>query len=725
MSKYLSHISADGREQTNLEHLTQTAELCGEFASHFHARELGILTGMAHDIGKFSAEFQNRLKNNGKKVDHSTAGAVECCKLGHAYAAYAVLAHHSGLPDYGSRDALTGSTASARLNRAMKGELCDYSAWKNEFSLPAAALPGYVMRDRLTDIFFIRMLYSCLVDADFLDTAEFMCGEPYINSSYADMEELNRRLDAYISGWFPPKNELNVRRCEILTSCVERASTESSDLLTLTVPTGGGKTIASLAFALRRAIRPDQPRRRIIYIIPYTSIIEQTAEIFRKILGEENVLEHHSGIIYDTNKELNINNDTNEELNKNNIHLARATENWDAPVVVTTAVQFFESFYASRNSRCRKLHNIADSVIVFDEAQMLPLPYLRPCIHVISQLVAHYGVTAVLCTATQPVLEPFFKDYLPDVVPVELCPPELQKDEIFKRVSFRQTERMSPAALAEKLNSHTQVLCIVNSRAAAYELYPLLEKDGSSFHLSTLMTPADRKKILADIRKRLKENLPCRVVSTSLIEAGVDVDFPVVYREEAGLDSILQAAGRCNREGNRRREDSIVTIFKSEKNPPLLFRQAIDAARVVLRTQKDIASQTAVRQYFEEYYQSKGDPATDRHTILGQLDSALMPIRTVAEQFHLIESDTKTVCIPIGEGEQLVEQYRYGEVTRNLIRQLGQYSVAIYEDHFKALYSAGDIEMIGNDFFVLKNIDLYSSETGLSLTADTGKAEFI
>jgi len=725
MSKYLSHIAADGREQTNLEHLTHTAELCGEFASFFGAREFGMLTGMAHDMGKFSAEFQNRLKNNGRRVDHSTAGAVECCKLGNIYAAYAVLAHHSGLPDNGSRDALDGSTASARINRAMKGDLCDYSAWKDELSLPEATPPDFIGRDQLTDVFFIRMLYSCLVDADFLDTAEFMCGEPYIEPSYADMAELNRRLDAYISGWFPPKNELNRRRCEILTTCMDRAATETSDLLTLTVPTGGGKTVASLAFALRRAIRPDQPRRRIIYVIPYTSIIEQTAGIFREILGEENVLEHHSGIVYDTNKELNANHDSYEELNKNNIHLARATENWDAPVVITTAVQFFESFFASRNSRCRKLHNIANSVIVFDEAQMLPLPYLHPCIHVISQLVAHYGVTAVLCTATQPVLEPFFKKFLPDVIPVELCPPELQKDEIFKRVSFRQTEQISPEALAEKLNSHTQVLCIVNSRAAAYELYALLDKDGSSFHLSTLMTPADRKKILADIHKRLKENLPCRVVSTSLIEAGVDVDFPVVYREEAGLDSILQAAGRCNREGKRKREDSIVTIFKSEKKPPLLFRQAIDAARGILRKQEDIASQAAVRQYFTEYYQSKGDQGTDRHQILRQLDDPLMPFRTVAGQFHLIESDTKTVCIPIGEGEQLVEQYRYGEVTRNLIRQLGQYSVSVYEDHFKALYSTGDIEVIGNDFCVLKNIGLYHSETGLSLTADTGKAEFI
>ena len=725
MSKYLSHIAEDGREQTNLEHLIGTAELCGKFASHFNAREIGILTGMTHDLGKYSSEFQNRLKNNGRKVDHSTAGAVECCKLGQQYAAYAVLAHHSGLPDNGTWDDLSGSTVSARINRAVRGDLCNYSAWQKEVALPEASIPKHIMKDRLTDIFFIRMLYSCLVDADFLDTAEFMLGEPYLDPSYADMTELNRRLDAYISNWFPPKNELNVRRCEILASCMERAATVSSELLTLTVPTGGGKTVASLAYALRRSIRPDKPRRRIIYVIPYTSIIEQTAETFRKILGKENVLEHHSGIIYDTDKKLNADNDTNEELNKNNIYMARATENWDAPVIVTTAVQFFESFYASRNSRCRKLHNIADSVILFDEAQMLPLPYLRPCIHVISQLVAHYGVTAVLCTATQPVLEPFFKDYLPGTVPVELCPPELQKDEIFKRVSFRQIDRISPVSLSEKLNSHPQVLCVVNSRASAYELYALLEKDGSSFHLSTLMTPADRKRILADIRKRLNDNLPCRVISTSLIEAGVDVDFPVVYREEAGLDSILQAAGRCNREGKRNPEDSIVTIFKSEKNPPQLFRQAIDAARDVLRTREDIASQAAIRQYFENYYQAKGEQAPDRHKILEQLDNALMPIRTVAGQFHLIESDTITVCIPIGEGERLIEQYRYGEVTRNLIRQLGQYSISVYENHFKALFSAGDIEAIGTDFFVLKNIDLYNSDTGLSLTADTGKAEFI
>lgn len=716
MSDYLSHISADGREQTVLDHLNGTAKLCGEFTSYFQAREIGILAGMVHDLGKYANAFQERLKNNGKKVDHSTAGALECYKINQPYAAYAVLSHHSGLPDGGVFDDGEGSTFCARIKRAQMGTLCDYSAWQGELTLPGVrTYPSFLYKDPLTDVFFIRMLYSCLVDADFLDTAEFMLGEPYIDHPYSDMAELNRRLEAYISGWFPPQNELNAKRCAILSACIARAASEPSDLLTLTVPTGGGKTVASLAFALRRAIRSDCPKRRIIYVIPYTSIIEQTADTFRKILGEENVLEHHSGVVYDTD----------EALNQVNICRARATENWDAPVVVTTAVQFFESLYASRSSQCRKLHNIADSVIIFDEAQMMPLPYLRPCIHAIAQLIAHYGVTAVLCTATQPVLEPFFREFLPDVSPSELCPSELRNDSIFKRVAFHRAERISPAVLAKELNGHSQVLCIVNSREGAHELFGLLKQEDSSFHLSTLMTAADRKKVLADIRERLKNDLPCRVVSTSLIEAGVDVDFPVVYREEAGLDSILQAAGRCNREGKRKCEESIVTIFKPEKRPPALFSQAISAMQGVLRMYEDISSSEAIQQYFAYYHRIKGKDATDRHNILGQLSNNTLPIKTVAEQFHLIENNTRTVYIPIGEGERLIERYRYGEVSRKLMRQLGQYSVSVYEHHFKTLFDAGDIEQIGENFFMLKNTRLYNAATGLSLTADTGKAEFI
>lgn len=385
------------------------------------------------------------------------------------------------------------------------------------------------------------MLYSCLVDADFLDTEAFMDGRGREHNE-TSMEQLWDRLQSYISGWFPPKGELNRQRCKILEQCIQEGEARAPGLFSLTVPTGGGKTVASLAFALAHAKKHNL--ERVIYVIPYTSIIEQTAEVFREILGAENVLEHHSNVLYDLE----------EEADPHTISLAKATENWDMPVVVTTAVQFFESLYACRSSQCRKLHNIAGSVVIFDEAQMLPIPYLRPCVWAISQLVEHYGVSAVLCTATQPALEPIFREFLPQIPVQELCPPDTCQWDVFRRVTFRRAGSLTWDELAAQLNTHSQVLCIVNTRKAAQAVYGRLDGTGC-FHLSTLMCPSHRKAQLREIRRRLREGLPCRVVSTSLIEAGVDVDFPIVFREQSGLDSIYRppdgATGRAS--GLRRR----------------------------------------------------------------------------------------------------------------------------------------------------------------------------
>lgn len=336
MDEYLSHVAEDGRQQTVLEHLKGTAKLCANFAAVFQAEEMGKLVGMAHDIGKYSAEFQNRLLHQEKRVDHATAGALECMRVRNPLAAFVVVGHHGGIPDKGSEEDF-GKTYTGRLNHPEK--LPAYAAWKREVTLPKAACPAYYMKDVLTSVFFMRMLYSCLVDADYLDTAGFMLGEPYLDAHYADMETLYHRLEAYIAGWFPPQNPLNEKRCGILSACMEKGQTCTENLLTLTVPTGGGKTVASLAFALCRALRPDSPKRRIIYVIPYTSIIEQTADTFRKIFGDENVLEHHSGVVYTDSED--------EELNQANIRKMRATENWDAPVIVTTAVQFLNLFTAA------------------------------------------------------------------------------------------------------------------------------------------------------------------------------------------------------------------------------------------------------------------------------------------------------------------------------------------------------------------------------------------
>lgn len=709
--KYLAHISNDGREQNVRAHVEETAAMARAFAAPFGGEDEAELAGMAHDIGKYSAAFQRRL-HGGPRVDHATAGAYECLRLGQVGAAFAVAGHHSGLPDGGTKtDGPDAATFLGRMNRAALGKLESCDAWRTELTLPS--LPRQDREIRPLELMFdTRMLYSCLVDADYLDTEAFMTGQARDTGGGTAMEQLWDRLQRYISPWFPPKSALNEQRCAILERCMAEGEQRKPGLFTLTVPTGGGKTVASLAFALAHA--KAHGLRRVIYVIPYTSIIEQTAQVFRGVLGDENVLEHHSNMLYDLE----------EEADARTVRLAQTTENWDMPVVVTTAVQFFESLYACRSSQCRKLHNLAGSVVIFDEAQMLPVPYLRPCVHAIARLVERYRVSVVLCTATQPALEPIFREFLPRTKAVELCPPEVCNWDIFRRVTFRQAGQMTWDALAGQLNDREQVLCIVNTRKAARAVFDRLEGEGR-FHLSTLMYPAHRRAQLAEIRLRLKEGLPCRVVSTSLIEAGVDVDFPTVWREEAGLDSILQAAGRCNREGMRPVEESLVTVFRGEDPVPPLFSTAIGAGRTILARYSDWAAPETIHAYFRELLDLKGPEAQDKACILPTIRQELMPFRTVAERFHLIDAPTRTIYIPLGEGEGLVERLRAGERNRSLFRRLGQYGVSVYEGHFVALEQAGDLEVLEDGSALLRDTALYSPDTGLSPEADSGKSLFI
>ena len=577
-------------------------------------------------------------------------------------------------------------------------------------SLPAAEYPAFCNKNMLTDFFYVRMLFSCLVDADFLDTEAFMREKR--KSSALPMTELLARLDRYAAPWFPPKNELNRQRCEILSACRERGRQEIPGLFTLTVPTGGGKTVASLAFALEHAVAAGM--QRIIYVVPYTSIIEQTADVFREILGADQVLEHHSGVLYETG----------DHATAESMFMAQATENWDIPVVVTTAVPFFESLYSNRPSACRKLHHLAKSVIVMDEAQMLPVENLRPCVHAISELTAHYGASVVLCTATQPALTPIFLEFQPDISPRELCPEGLAVSPVFCRTMISYAGKLSWEELTgQRINQH-QALCIVNSRASAQSLYERLSGDGV-FHLSTLMHPNHRRRVLAEIRQRLKRGERCLVVSTSLIEAGVDVDFPQVFRELAGLDSILQAAGRCNREGKRLREESIVTVFEAPTAPPPLFLTTIGAARVAMRAYPDLLAPDAIHLYFTELLKLKGENAQDVKGILPEISRGGFPFQWVAEQFRMIDTDTKTVYIPGADQAPLLEQLRMSWRNRELLRKLAQYAVSIYPQHFEALNLAGNLEVLDDQAAILTNPSLYSEQTGLSLQSDFGKALFI
>ena len=479
---------------------------------------------------------------------------------------------------------------------------------------------------------------------------------------YDDLPTLLRRLKEYIAPWQEPKTVLNKLRCKILNSCLDTGS-KPKGIYTLTVPTGGGKTVAS----------PEEVRR------------------------------------------------------------ALAAENWDMPVIVTTAVQFFESIYANRSSKCRKLHNLADSVIIFDEAQMLPLCHLRPCVAAMASLAEQFRSTLVLCTATQPSLGDLLHTYAPSYPITELCPQTAEEYDSFRRVTFRQEGILEDDVLAEKLSEHRQVLCIVNSRKAAQSIFARLPQE-ASFHLSTLMVPAQRQTLLDEIRRRLKAGEPCRVVSTSLIEAGVDVDFPAVYRELAGLDSVLQAAGRCNREGKRAPEESIVTVFERAELPPMLFRTAIGATHEALMNSCDIGARETMQNYFDALRSLSG-ATLDKSGVIKAFEKGIngceLPFRTVAENFHLIDQNTRTVYVPFGGGAALVEQLKEGECSKGLYRKLGRYAVSVYEPHFQKLYAAGalltaqEVPALDEDSAILNDMSLYSKTTGLTLEPETGKAEFI
>ncbi len=699
---YLAHLSEDGfREQSVAEHLEGTAALCERFAGAFHMEKQGRLIGLAHDIGKCSAEFQRRLRG-GHIVDHSTAGAFECAKLDAFWAACCIAGHHGGLPDMGSpnNDTTEDPTLFGRLQKAFARQI---PAYKMPVPLPGSAVPEGYGKDYLTDSFIIRMLFSCLVDADYLDTERFMTGGAAERDRGESIPMLLEKLNAHIAPWWTPSNKLNGMRCDILRTCINSAGGEKG-LYTLTVPTGGGKTIASLAFALNHAAAHKMDR--VIYVIPYTSIIEQTAAVFRDIFGERNVVEHHSNALSEVTE-------GGETVQYRNI---RATENWDAPIIVTTAVQFFESMYANRPSKCRKLHNTANSVIIFDEAQMLPSAQLLPCMAGIGALLTSFGSTVVLCTATQPSLNDLFARFAPDFIPKELCPDTSALFSAFRRVSFARIGRIDTDTLAGRLTELPQVLCIVNSRKSAQEIYALLPKEGS-YHLSTLMYPAHRRAILAEIRKRLKDGYPCRVVSTSLIEAGVDVDFPAVYRELAGLDSVLQAAGRCNREGERKPEESIVTVFQGVSVTPQLLQVNIGAAEEALRDDADPVEPETMEKYFRSFRslaRTLDKAETVKHLKEGA-QGRLLPFRTVAEHFHLIDDTTKTVYIPLEEGAALAERLRTGERDRALFRRMGQYGVNLYDVQYQALLRNGCLEILDGDCAVLNDIGLYDPAVGLTI----------
>lgn len=708
---YVGHTNPDGREQKLTDHLSGVAQLCAVYAESFGAQDMAFALGMGHDIGKYSVEAQNRMLRNAPKVDHSTAGGQEINKLCGKMGAYCIMGHHGGLPNGGSdADAVDEPTLCGRLKRKPGKEIPDYAAFASEVRIaPFAAPPIRPMCESGFSIaMLIYMLHSCLVDADYLDTEEFMQNGRVQRGQFDDVPCLLDKLTKHLARFSAPKEAINQRRNEVLRDCIEAASC-AKGLFSLTVPTGGGKTLASLAFALHHAKKHGMAR--VIYVIPYTSIIEQNAKVFADILGKDNVVEHHANIDYSSN---------DDELNNHEL----AAENWDAPVIVTTNVQFFESIFASKTSKSRKIHNIANSVVIFDEAQMLPAPFLLPCVRAIAEFVHNYGASAVLCTATQPALDAYF----PKEMQVrEICRDPLALQGYFKRVNICNIGKLTDDALSQQLLEAQQVLCIVNTRKQAQTIYSLLGDTGS-YHLSTLMYPAHRKQVLEEIRQRLRDKKPCRVVATSLIEAGVDIDFPVVYRAVAGLDSVIQAAGRCNREGKRDTEKSITYVFEPEEKYtlPATMKLPGEVGRMVMRNHADIASLAAIQEYFSLLYGIKAD-SLDRQNIVKRLENGYknggnFPFRTIGGECKLIEDNTHSILIPIqAQAHEYAQRLRVGERTRALFRVMGQFCVNVYSRDFQNLDDLGVIERLDEHVTILADLSSYSEKTGLATDPEVGK----
>ena len=731
--------------QTLESHLKDVGDLAADKARHFKAQDLARIAGLLHDLGKYTDEFQQRLKGSKVKVDHSMHGAKQVLKQENIptffrwLLAHAIAGHHAGLADRKfSTDGQRTSALDERLNTQAKGFPKLSSDWQDEIELPAIGSIPFSYSDNPAWQLSVlgRMLYSCLVDADFLDTDAFyrrIENRPARDLNYPLIDELKNRFDVYMAQpKFQSEEGINQTRKKILTTVRERAAL-APGLFTLNVPTGGGKTLSSLAFALDHAKK--HKLRRVILVIPFTSIVEQNAAVWREALSikedDATLLEHHSAFNAET-----INHKDPSSKDK----LREAAENWEPPIIVTTAVQFFESLFANRSSRCRKLHNITESVVILDEAQTLPTQLLRPCVAMIKELALNYRTSLVMCTATQPALrlEDGFDNGFDQ--PKELAPEPEQLHKQLERVRVEYIGERTDDQLVEELLQQPQVLCIVNNRRHARALFEQIRDSDGAAHLTTLMCAAHRSEKLADIRERLIAGQPVRLVSTSLIEAGVDVDFPAVYRAEAGLDSIAQAAGRCNREGKRSLEESRVYVFKADEQwsvPPEL-KQYADAFRSVYRKHvNNLLSIEAIKDYFQEVYWQKTagtQDGLDAKAILGcvhldPMDGDSLDIRfeQIANKFQMIESNMQPVIVPYvggseiqgGSIEQLLNDLEYADQVGGIARKLQRYLVQIPEHGIKALRAYGAIQVIqpekfGDQFLRLENKDLYDPECGLS-----------
>lgn len=701
-SGYFAHTPRDGEDDFEpLDvHAQRTTDRAVAFAEPLGMPGLARTAAWLHDAGKCSAEFQDYLracheaKRTGRKpprrsVDHKTGGALLAAER-HPLLAPMILGHHGGMPDAQEAEPRLTSASGAPEVSAAVDRARQALADPQLLSTPQldAEAQRFAASPHEADV-LLRVLYSCLVDADSLATEmHFTPGTSSDRGSTGSLAQMWGALDnaQHCLMAKAPDTATNRVRRTVYNDCLYAAGLPPG-VFRLTVPTGGGKTRSSLAFALKHALAHDH--QRVIYAIPYTSIIEQTADVFRGIFGDPRaVLEHHSAI------------DPEGEEEETETWRGLASENWDAPLIVTTTVQLLESLFSNRPGRCRKVHSVARSALILDEVQTLPLPLLAPILDLLRVLVTRYGVTVVLCTATQPALAEE-SEYLRGLPPArEIVRNPHDHFRALERVEYhRPKDPWTWEEVAEAMRARGQCAGILNTRKDALAVLDALD-DPEAWHLSTLLCPAHRRAALAEVRRRLKAGLPCRLVATQVIEAGVDVDFPTVLRAVGPLDRIVQAAGRCNREGELRDHEGrlckgeVILFTPAEGGMPRGdYRTAFDHARQILADPAlDLNAPDLFAAYFRRLYQ---DVSLDRHGI--QHDREYLRFAAVAAKFRLIEQDTVSLLVPYDPAavaDLVAAVQAAGRVTRDAWRTAQQHSVAVYRHQFLEWLSDGMVEEV-------------------------------
>lgn len=708
-SHFFAHSANEttGRWHPLSEHLQSVSALAAEFAASFGYAEEAYAAGLLHDLGKYSDRFQQRLKNPAvvKGINHWTVGALQCLLLRRIPAAFAAAGHHCGMPsriDLALQDKASGVNwkEATTLDEPLDTLIARFVA--DGMKLPSPGQPPAI-RDETDVCLLSRLIFSCLVDADFLDTERHFepvrsdqrpC-QPLKSAQWLDLllQETRRKSQTH--------SLVNKIREQVQRSCLEAAATPPG-LFSLTVPTGGGKTLASMAFALKHAaLHPDF--RRVILVLPYTSIIEQSAQVYAEIFGSEAVLEHHSARDEAADQET----ETRYRL---------AFENWDAPIIVTSQVQFFESLFSNRPGPSRKLHRIARSVLIFDEIQTLTGPLLRPLLRMIQALSRVAKCTAVLCTATPNSLGPASEKLgIPGWSPREIIddPGELSKKLELVRIEMPPDLGVATPLkkIAELMSCEPQALCILNRKDDAEDLFRLLPPEGR-FHLSTRMCPAHRSEVLEAVKSALVTGQPCRLSATQCVEAGVDIDFPQVFRAMGPLDSILQAAGRCNREGKRPPADSKVTVFVSERRPPQgTYGVATLVTQLFLNLAKnDFLNPDRILQYYALLFDGRLnlDRVEDRsgHNVQVRQLEKEMNFPAIADAVRLIAQDTVPVIVPYGGGKDACDAMQaksFGPAPdRHERRRLAQFSVQLYRSQAEQGIRDGTVLKLRNGIMLWK-----------------------